>query len=117
MSTNVETMLPVSGMSGASCVAKIEKVLRNTAGVTAASVNLVSGRATVEYDRGRVGLIALASAIEGLGYEVPWDRLELLVLHRARHHERRERQPMMRDSAPNAEHGALAFAETGGAPA
>ncbi len=80
MSTNVETMLPVSGMSCASCVAKIEKVLRNTEGVTSASVNLAAGRASVGYDPGRVGLMDLASAIEGLGYDVPWDRLELLVL-------------------------------------
>lgn len=115
MSTNVETALPVSGMSCAVCVAKIEKVLRNTEGVTAASVHVAAGRACVEYDPNRVGLTDLASAIEGLGFAVPRDRMELLVLHRERRRDCRGYSPVTRVSARNSEHGVLTSIATGGA--
>lgn len=80
MSALAETTLPVSGMSCASCVAKIEKALKNTEGVTSARVNLAAGRAAIAYDPSRVGLTDLASTVEGLGYRVPWDHIDLLVL-------------------------------------
>lgn len=117
MSTNVETMLPVNGTSCASCVAKVEKALRNTEGVATARFNLADGRASVEYDPKRVGLMDLASAIERLGYDVPWDRLEFLVLHRARWRDCRGHQPVMRGSAQNIERGVPASAKAAGAPA
>ena len=80
MNANAETTLPVGGMSCASCVAKIEKALKNTPGVTAARVNLAAARASIEYDSSRVGLTQLANVVQGLGYHVTWDRVDLLVL-------------------------------------
>lgn len=80
MSSLAETTLPVGGMSCASCVARIERALKNTDGVTSAQVNLAAARAAVAYDTSRITLTDLAQTIETLGYSVPWDRLELLVL-------------------------------------
>jgi len=80
MTVHAEATLPVGGMSCASCVAKIEKALRNTPGVTAARVNLAAARASVEYDGSRLGLPQLADVIQGLGYRVAWDSVDLLVL-------------------------------------
>jgi Cu+-exporting ATPase len=63
--------LPVSGMSCASCVARIEKALKGKEGVTQASVNLASEKATVEYLPSQVTLADLKQVIRDAGYEVP----------------------------------------------
>ena len=47
--------LPVSGMSCASCVVRVEKALSRVEGVESASVNLAAGTATVTVDPGKVG--------------------------------------------------------------
>jgi Cu+-exporting ATPase len=57
----------VQGMSCASCVAKIEKALGAVPGVTRASVNLGTERATVHALSG-VGFEDLKRAVEALGY-------------------------------------------------
>ena len=67
MGSLTETTLPVSGMSCASCVAKIEKALKGTDGVGSARVNLAAGRAAIAYDATRTGQTDLARTIEGLG--------------------------------------------------
>jgi Cu+-exporting ATPase len=67
----VQAVLPVSGMTCASCSARIERGLRRTAGVLEASVNLASERATVAFDPSRVDLPALVGGIRELGYDVP----------------------------------------------
>ncbi len=59
----VQAVLPVSGMTCASCSARIERGLRRTAGVLEASVNLASERATVAFDPSRVDLPALVGGI------------------------------------------------------
>ncbi|WP_337249478.1 heavy metal translocating P-type ATPase [Xanthomonas cerealis] len=56
--------LDLSGMSCASCAASIETVLANTPGVIAASVNLASARARVEYV---AELVATADIIARIG--------------------------------------------------
>ena len=75
-----EITLPVAGMSCAACVNKVEKVLKGLPGVADAKVNLAAAKAGVEYDPAACSLTDMAEAIEGIGYEVPWDRIELLVL-------------------------------------
>jgi Cu+-exporting ATPase len=62
--------LPVSGMTCAACARRVEKALSGTAGVSAASVNLATEKATVEYDAASVGLPRLVEAVEGAGYGV-----------------------------------------------
>jgi len=66
--------LPVSGMTCASCVARVEKSLLRIEGVASASVNLAAGSATVAVDPAKVGPWRLVAAIRDTGYEVPVDR-------------------------------------------
>ena len=48
--------LPVTGMTCVACARRIERRLSKTEGVSAASVNFATGRATVEYDAARTGV-------------------------------------------------------------
>jgi len=69
--------IPISGMTCASCVATLEKVLSQVPGVTRAQVNLATERATVEFVAGAVGLAELRKAVTDAGYkplEVSTDR-------------------------------------------
>ena len=74
-----QAVLPISGMTCANCAARIERGLRRTAGVVEASVNLASGRATVAFDPGRVGLAALVGGVRELGYDVPETTTRLAI--------------------------------------
>ena len=58
----------VGGMTCASCVRHVEDALGDTGGVTSASVNLASGRATVEYIPGETAISDLRYAVEDAGY-------------------------------------------------
>ena len=58
----------VGGMTCASCVRHVEDALGDTGGVTSASVNLASGRATVEYVPGETAISDLRYAVEDAGY-------------------------------------------------
>ena len=74
-----ELLIPVTGMTCANCVATVERTLRKTEGVTEASVNYASERATVRFDPTRVREDQLKARIEGAGYGVPTQRLEIPV--------------------------------------
>jgi len=65
-----EVSLPISGMTCASCVRRVEKALAKVEGVAEASVNLATEQARVAYDPARVGLDRLAAAVEKAGYGV-----------------------------------------------
>ena len=67
--TSVE--LPIAGMTCANCVRRIEKALRAVPGVTEATVNLVTQRATVRFMSGTTSPPALVDAITKAGYSVP----------------------------------------------
>ncbi|WP_447979551.1 heavy metal translocating P-type ATPase [Candidatus Nitrospira bockiana] len=60
--------IPIEGMSCASCVARIEDGLRTFPGVAAASVNLATEKATVDYLPGTTDPRAIAERIGSLGY-------------------------------------------------
>ncbi|PJK00310.1 copper-translocating P-type ATPase [Lysobacteraceae bacterium NML03-0222] len=60
--------LPIEGMSCAACSARLERVLQAVPGVTGASVNLASARATVQGNADPQSLIA---AIQKAGFDVP----------------------------------------------
>src|SRR5574337_242959 len=66
-----EVVLPIRGMSCASCVAQIEQALQAVPGVVAASVNFATERATVAYLDSVTGPTDLRRAIEAAGYAVP----------------------------------------------
>jgi Cu+-exporting ATPase len=75
----VKVSFAIHGMSCAACVAKVEKALKNMAGVVDARVNLVAGKATVEYFPDQVGVPQMARAIQAIGYEVPEEEVLLTV--------------------------------------
>ena len=60
--------LSVHGMTCASCVARVEKALMKVPGVTAATVNLATEKASVQA-AGGVTVEALATAVRDAGYE------------------------------------------------
>jgi Cu+-exporting ATPase len=74
MATNLERLdLPVTGMTCASCVNRIERHLSRTDGVVEANVNLATERAAVAYDPARTDQAAIVGAIESAGYGVAAD--------------------------------------------
>jgi copper chaperone len=60
--------LSVEGMHCGSCVALIEEVLGEQAGVSSASVDLDSARAVVEYDPSQLDVGRIQAAIVEAGY-------------------------------------------------
>jgi len=64
-----KSIFPVSGMTCASCVARVEEALSSVPGVVSANVNLASEKATVEYTEG-MELADLRRAVREAGYEL-----------------------------------------------
>ncbi len=64
-----KSVFRVHGMSCASCVARVERALKEVPGVISASVNLASETAVVEYDEG-TALAGLRRAVANAGYEL-----------------------------------------------
>ncbi|HET6318966.1 MAG TPA: cation transporter, partial [Chloroflexota bacterium] len=65
-----ELTLPITGMTCASCVRRVEKALGRVEGVAEANVNLATERARVAFDPARVTLDALKAAVERAGYGI-----------------------------------------------
>ncbi len=65
-----EASLDVSGMTCASCVRRVEKVLKKVPGVLGVSVNMATEKARVEYLPGVAEARDLERAVEGAGYGV-----------------------------------------------
>jgi P-type Cu+ transporter len=66
----IEIILPIEGMTCASCVNRIERFLKKTPGVEDAAVNLATEKATIRVDPGIAGRDELVKAVEAAGYEV-----------------------------------------------
>lgn len=66
---------PVDGMTCASCVARVERALKNVPGVTSASVNLALAEATVTYENSTPE--TLARAVADRGYTLRIDGKEV----------------------------------------
>jgi Cu+-exporting ATPase len=60
--------IPIEGMTCASCVARIEKVVGKLDGVNAVSVNLATEKADIAYEPSRVRLSAIKKTITDAGY-------------------------------------------------
>ncbi|WP_062115124.1 heavy metal translocating P-type ATPase [Aureimonas sp. AU40] len=71
-------VLPVEGMSCASCTGRVERALAAVPGVSQASVNLATGEATVRF-AGKADAEAAIRAVEEAGYDVPSRRLAFTV--------------------------------------
>ena len=68
---SVRIVLPVEGMTCASCSARVGRALSKLDGVDVANVNFATHRAAVSYDPERVDPAALRAAVERVGYAVP----------------------------------------------
>ncbi len=64
-------VLPIRGMTCASCVRSVEQGLSKTPGVLRAEVSLVSETAAVEIDMDKTNPSLLSEAVKNSGYEVP----------------------------------------------
>jgi len=62
--------IPVTGMSCASCVGRVERALAAVPGVTRAAANLATERVALQLD-GPVDMTALVGAVRAAGYDVP----------------------------------------------
>ena len=62
-----KSIFPVSGMTCASCVSRVESALSGVAGVVSANVNLASEKATIEYLEG-TDVADMRRAVEEAGY-------------------------------------------------
>src|SRR5712664_2735914 len=71
-------ILPVEGMTCATCAGRVEKALSALPGVEA-TVNLSSEQADVQYNPAGVAPGALAEAIQCAGYDVPHETRELAI--------------------------------------
>ena len=65
-----EAVLPIEGMTCASCVNRIERFVRKVDGVTAVNVNLATERASISFDPAAVTVDDLKGAVRAAGYEV-----------------------------------------------
>jgi Cu+-exporting ATPase len=72
MSTKIpkKIVLPVEGMTCASCVSHVEGALKDVAGVLSANVNLATEQATVEFDDDMATISALIHAVDDSGYKI-----------------------------------------------
>jgi Cu+-exporting ATPase len=62
-------MIPVSGMTCASCSGRVQRALERSEGVTRASVNLMLRNATVDFDPRVTSAEAVVDTIRGTGYD------------------------------------------------
>jgi Cu+-exporting ATPase len=65
-----QAVLPILGMTCASCVSRVERALRKPAGVLGADVNLATEKATVMYIPGQATHADLVAAVRAAGYDV-----------------------------------------------
>ncbi|MDD4699544.1 MAG: heavy metal translocating P-type ATPase [Oscillospiraceae bacterium] len=66
---NSSVTIPIGGMTCAACAARIEKVVSKLDGVSKASVNLSTEKATVSFDKQKVKISDIKQAIEKIGYK------------------------------------------------
>src|SRR4030043_1296230 len=65
-----KVVLPIQGMTCASCVNKVEKALNSIKGVVHADVNFAPERASVDYIPEEVSIRDLKKVVEEAGYQV-----------------------------------------------
>ena len=62
-------VLPIEGMSCASCAATVQEALTGAAGVAAATVNYATAKAAVDYDDAQTGVAELIKTVRTAGYD------------------------------------------------
>jgi P-type Cu+ transporter len=74
-----KVVLPIRGMSCASCAINIEKGLSQMEGVVDANVNFATEKATVTFDPHHVALGDLTKTVKDLGYEAGVERITVPI--------------------------------------
>ena len=64
------TTVPITGMTCASCVKRVQDTLASLNGVMSASVNLATEKATLEYIPAQVSMRDFKAALKGIGYDI-----------------------------------------------
>ncbi len=77
--TKQQTILPIEGMTCASCVSTVERALNRVDGVDNVSVNLATERASIKYSDDTVELNDLIQAVEETGYGVQVEKVTLPI--------------------------------------
>src|SRR3989454_9111962 len=62
-------VLPIEGMSCASCAATVQDALSNADGVASATVNYATAKAAVDYDDAQTQVAELIKTVRGAGYD------------------------------------------------
>jgi len=62
-------ILPIEGMSCASCAATVQQALGSAAGVSGAAVNYATAKAAVEYDDAQTRIADLVTTVRAAGYD------------------------------------------------
>jgi P-type Cu+ transporter len=62
-------VLPIEGMSCASCAATVQEALGSAGGVANATVNYATGKAAVDYDDAQTQVAELIKTVRGAGYD------------------------------------------------
>ncbi|MEW6375119.1 MAG: heavy metal translocating P-type ATPase, partial [Thermodesulfobacteriota bacterium] len=71
--------LPITGISCASCVAKIERGLSKMSGIVDAKVNFATEKAIVTFDSSKVHIGDFITTIKDLGYEAGLEKVTLPI--------------------------------------
>lgn len=93
--------LDIEGMTCAACSSRIQRVLEQTPGVSAANVNLMTNTAAVEFDPAVASQESLIKAVEGAGYGAAVAQDPMSNGHAHHHHAAAASAP----SAPVHDHG------------
>ena len=76
---NNKLVVPIDGMTCASCVANVKRALETVPGVASAQVNLATGNATLLIHENNVPLKKLIQVIEDTGYQIPVSRTNITI--------------------------------------
>ncbi|MCM3161506.1 heavy metal translocating P-type ATPase [Metabacillus litoralis] len=75
-----EAVLPITGMTCASCAVRIEKGLKKVEGVEEANVNFALERTSIKYNPNVVRIEDFKKKINDLGYEVVEEKVDLAII-------------------------------------
>ena len=79
MDQSLKLDLPITGMTCANCARTVERTFNKTEGVTDATVNFATERATIQFDPTQTALSTIIARVEKTGYGVAQASLDLPV--------------------------------------
>lgn len=77
--SNNQLLLPVQGMTCASCVGHVERALNKVKNVASANVNLATEKANVVFTNSELDVLDLVQAVQDSGYEISVEKMILPI--------------------------------------